>query len=332
MKLRIFGGSILVFLAVSVVGQVKRGPNHTVDSRLPLDSGTSQSASSQLKPSVPRIAITFDDLPAHGSLPPGTTRVEIATKILAALRDAGAPPTYGFANGLLIERQPEDSAVLGAWRGAGQPLGNHSWSHMDLNKHPLEEFEADVSKNEPLLTQWMKDGDWHWFRFPYLAEGETPEKKAGVRGFLKQHNYKIAAVTMSFGDYLWTEPYARCKAKGDSNAIAAMENTFLSAADESISYYRGLSHTLYGRDIPYVLLLHIGALDAEMLPQLLKLYQSRGFSFVTLAEAEADEFYRASVDLELPPAPDMLEQVMAERGLPLPARVSLGPLLDAMCR
>lgn len=279
-----------------------------------------------------RIAITFDDLPAQGSLPAGTTRIKIAFKILEVLHNAAVPPTYGFMNGLATERQPADFAVLEAWRAAAQPLGNHSWSHMNLNSHSLDEFQSDVIQNEALLAQLMKKEDWHWFRFPFLAEGDTPAKRAGVRSFLSQRGYKIATVTMSFNDYLWTEPYARCKEKIDAKAITAMEESFLSAADESITYDRGLSHTLYGRDIPYVLLLHIGGFDAEMLPRLLQLYRDRGFQFVTLAEAEVDEFYRNSVDPHLPPAPDMLEAAMAERGLSLPARVSLAPLLDALCR
>jgi hypothetical protein len=106
----------------------------------------------------------------------------------------------------------------------------------------------------------------------------------------------------------------------------------LAAADETVGYSRGLSQKLYGRDIPYVLLMHIGALDAEALPQLLQLYRSRGFQFVTLAEAESDPFYRESLDLRLPAAPDTLEENMAERGFPLPARAPLGALLDVVCR
>jgi peptidoglycan-N-acetylglucosamine deacetylase len=279
-----------------------------------------------------KIAITFDDLPAHGSLPPGTTRTEIAQKILTALRDAGMPPTFGFINGIGIEQHATDAAALEAWRAAAQPLGNHTWSHMDLNKHSLEEFETDASRNEVLLKQLMKDGDWRWFRFPFLSEGDTLEKRAGVRAFLKRGGYRIAGVTMSFSDYLWTEPYSRCSVKGDRKSIQALEDSYLSAADESIEYYRSISHTLYGRDIPYVLLLHVGALDAEMLPRLLKLYQSRGFTFVTLDEAEADEFYRNSMNLDLPPGIDTLEGAMAERGLSLPAHASFGPLLDVVCR
>jgi len=280
----------------------------------------------------PRIALTFDDLPAHGTLPPGTSRVQVAAKILDALRSAGLPPTYGFVNGKLLERQPADSAVLEAWRAAGQPLGNHAWSHMNLNQRSTEEFQSDIQQNEDLLGRLMKNEDWHWFRYPFLAEGDTPAKRAAIRTFLGQHGYKVATVTMTFGDYQWTEPYARCKEKNDAKAIAAMEESFLSAADESISYYRGLSQALYGRDIPYVLLLHIGALDAEIMPRLLQLYRDRGFRFVTLAEAETDEFYRSSVDPRLPPSPDMLESATTGRGQPLPARTAIGPLLDALCR
>src|SRR5215469_2986349 len=132
----------------------------------------------------PQLAITFDDLPAHGPLPPGETRMEIASKLLTALRDARVPEAYGFMNGLRLEEQPADAGVLQAWRAAGYLLANHSWSHLDLNQHAAEAFEADVIRNEPLLNQWMKDEDWHWFRFPFLSEGDTPSKSAGIRSFL----------------------------------------------------------------------------------------------------------------------------------------------------
>jgi len=282
--------------------------------------------------SSPRMAITFDDLPAHSALPPGETRLEVATKIIAALRDAHVPPTYGFANGLSVERQPGDIEVLHAWKAAGNPLGNHGWSHMNADQHSLAEFREEISQNEPLLSREMPDGDWRWFRFPFLAEGGTPEKKAGIRAFLREHGYRIAGVTMSFGDYMWNEPYARCKAKGDDKAIAMLRASYLKSAELSMSFARAMSHTLYNRDIPYVLLMHIGAFDAEVLPQLLDLYRAAGFEFVTLPEAESDWFYREDTDLTLPPGPDNLEGAMAERHLPLPEN-SLGVTgLENMCR
>ncbi len=280
----------------------------------------------------PKIAITFDDLPAHGPLPPGETRMEVISKIVAALRDAHVPPTYGFVNGLRLEEQPADAAVLQAWHSAGNPLGNHTWSHMNLNQHSLEDFEQDVVRNESVLASATKDEDWHWFRYPFLAEGDTAAKKAGFQAFLRARGYKVAAVTMSFGDYLWNEPYARCGAKGDEASITTLKNSYLAGADESIEQDRSKSHSLYQRDIPYVLLMHVGAFDAEMLPRLLRLYRARGFQFVTLPEAESDEFYRSATDLGLPPGTETLEDAMKARQLLLPPHTDFSAKLDSLCR
>jgi peptidoglycan/xylan/chitin deacetylase (PgdA/CDA1 family) len=277
------------------------------------------------------LAITFDDLPAHSALPPGETRLEVAQEIIAALKAAHAPPTYGFVNGVRIEQEPASEPVLTAWRAAGYLLGDHSWSHMNLSANTVEAFEADVLRNTPLLAQRMAGRDWRWFRYPFLAEGETSEKRTTIRTFLAARGYRVAAVTMSFGDYAWNEPYARCRATGDQAAIAELETRYLHAADESIDYYRGLSKTLLGRDIPYVLLMHIGAFDARMAPRLLALYRARGFKLTTLDEAERDPFYRSSIDLTLPVGPDNLEESMAARGLPLPPRRSDEAWLAALC-
>jgi len=281
---------------------------------------------------APQIAFTFDDLPAHSALPPGVTRMDVASKIIAALGNVQMPPVYGFVNGIRIQEQPADEGVLEAWRAAGNPLGNHGWSHLNLNQRSLEDAEADLTRNEPTLNKWMKEEDWHWFRYPFLAEGDTPSKRAAFRSFLQARGYKVAAVTMSFGDYMWNEPYARCEARQDAAAIASLENSYLHAADQSADYYRQLSQSLYGRDIPYVLLMHIGAFDAKMLPRLLSLYRSKGFEFVTLEQAERDEFYRHSTDLSSAATPDMLEGNMQERHLQLPPHPLPDVRFDALCR
>jgi peptidoglycan/xylan/chitin deacetylase (PgdA/CDA1 family) len=279
-----------------------------------------------------QLAITFDDLPAHGPLPPGATRLGVATKIIHALQDANVPPTYGFVNAAELERHPDEMAVLRAWRDAGNPLGNHTWSHMNLNQHTIEEFELEVEKNESVLEQLMDHSDWHWFRFPFLAEGETPYKHDAVRSFLVKRSYKVAAVTMSFADYAWNEPYARCQAKNNEKAVASLRETYLAAAEQNIIFYRSLSQSLFARDIPYVLLMHIGAFDAEMLPRLLDLYRSKGFVFISLPVAEKDEFYKVDTDAQSPSAPDSLEWLATERHVAMPQRTSYDQQLNAMCR
>jgi peptidoglycan/xylan/chitin deacetylase (PgdA/CDA1 family) len=279
-----------------------------------------------------QIAFTWDDLPAHSALPPGDTRVEIGRKIVAAMKDAHMPPVYGFVNGIFTEQEPLSTPMLKEWHDAGLPLGNHTWSHMNLNAHSLAEWEADTLKNEALLKSYMLTEDWHWLRYPNLAEGDTPQKREEARKFLAEHGYKIAAVTMSFGDYLYNGPYARCVAKKDAASIAQLEASYLAAADATIDYTRAMSKALYDRDIPYVLLMHVGALDARMLPRLLTLYRDKGFSFVSLQDAEKDPFYRNDLDISLPPVPDSLEEAMRARNLPLPTRPTPTIDLNALCQ
>ena len=280
----------------------------------------------------PKIAITFDDLPAHSDLPPGTTRVGVAKAIIAALKDAHTPPIYGFVNGEALEHDPDSAAVLPLWRAAGYPLANHTYTHLNLDERSALDWEADTLKNEAVLARLMGKADWHWLRFPYLAEGDTLAKHKAVRAFLSRHRYRIAAVTLSFDDYLWNEPYARCAAKGDKAAIAQLQTAWLAAAQSSLAYERSLSLQLYGRDIPYVLLMHIGAFDARMLPQLLELYRTDGVQLISLGAAMRDPFYRVDANPRLPPGPVSLEQATSARGISFPEQPAPALPFEMLCR
>lgn len=282
--------------------------------------------------SAQQIAFTWDDLPAHSALPQGETRVEIGHKLIDAMKAAHMPPVYGFVNGVQIEREPASEPMLKDWRDAGFLLGNHTWSHMNLNTNSLADWEADLLKNEPVLKQYAAGINWRWLRYPYLAEGDTPEKRTATRNFLAAQGYRIAAVTMSFGDYMWNEPYARCVAMNDKSAIVQLESSYLEAASTDADFRRAMAKALYGHDIPYVLLMHVGAFDARMLPRLLQLYRDKGFTFITLEEAENDPFYAGDIDPSLPQQPDTLEGAMNARGLPLPSRPKPAVDVNSLCR
>jgi len=281
-----------------------------------------------------KMALTFDDLPNHSALPPGVSRMDVTGRLLAAFHDARTGPVYGFINGVGEEREPDALGVLSLWRAAGHPLANHGWSHMDLNTNSLADWEADIVRNEPLLERHMAGQDWRWVRYPFLSEGETPEKHVAVRKMLKARGYRIASVTMSFGDYAWNEPYARCMAKGDAASVAVLEASFLKAAKDSLDHSRSLSAALHGRDIPYVLLMHAGAFDARMMPRLLAMYRENGVTFVGLEEVERDRFYAADFKTEATDVPTTLENAMKAKGLALPPKAPPwgGADLDRMCR
>ncbi|HXY25461.1 MAG TPA: polysaccharide deacetylase family protein [Candidatus Acidoferrum sp.] len=286
-------------------------------------------------PAGPReVALTFDDLPVHGPLPIGMTRLDIANSVIRALQAAHAPPSYGFVNAKGLQQEPGTEAVLQAWRAAQFPLGNHTFSHMDLNTNPAESFAQDLLADESILKELMGNEDWHWLRFPFLHEGDDPVKHHAVQVLLDEHGYRVAEVTLSFGDYAYSVPYARCVAKADQAGIEQLKQSYMEGAEKSLNDGRLLSEMLFGRDIKYVLLLHIGSIEAVMLPQLLDLLKQHGFTLVTLAEAESDPAYSMHPDLPDRWEGTFLEQSMRARHLAMPKDYFSDRLakLDEVCR
>ncbi len=264
-----------------------------------------------------KLAITFDDLPLNGTLPPGVTRAETTRDVLAILKKRHVPPVYGFINGKRLEGDADGAEALKLW-AAAEPFGNHTYSHMDLEKNTVEAYEHDIEENEPVLELLEAKDNWRWLRYPYLHEGDTVEKRRAVRAYLKAHNYRIAQVTLDWEDYLWNFAYARCAAMNDQKAISWLHSSYLDTASEFLDLGREQAKLIYGHDINYVLLMHLGAYSSTILPDALDLLKKKGFKLVTLEEAESDPIYDGDPDVGLHDAGTFLDQWMQVKQIKYP--------------
>jgi hypothetical protein len=79
-----------------------------------------------------------------------------------------------------------------------------------------------------------------------------------------------------------------------------------------------------------VLLMHVSAMSARMMPQVLRIYRDAGFQFVSLADAERDPAYRNYTDLSLPP-PATRAEAARQKGVRLPAPPDYSAKLNAIC-
>jgi len=282
----------------------------------------------------PSVALTFDDLPVHANLPPGMSRADVARSVLATLKAHHAPPTYGFVNAKGLDGGPDTAEVLRLWRASGNPLANHSFSHMDLNANSVEAFEKDVLADEAVLRAEMSGADWHFFRYPFLHEGDTLLKRRAVRSFLSDHGYKVAQVTLNFDDYAYNDPYARCVAASDATAVEDLKESYLRRAKESLAAGQEAAKRIFGRDIPHVMLLHIGAFETVMLPQLLDLLEQSGFRLSTLGQVETDPAYSVDPGEAALGGGPFLSQMMAAKHIPQPETTTPQELsrIGQLCR
>ena len=236
------------------------------------------------------VAITVDDLPLHGPSFPGLDRLALGTRFTEVFRAHRVPPVVGFVNGTRLEKDQALEGVLRQWVSSGNRLGNHTYSHPKLNDTALPDYLADLDRGQSTVDRFDPRAT-RLFRFPFLSTGDTVEKQQGVRAHLRAANVAIAEVTIDADDWAYNAPFARCAERGNTGALAEVRQAFVDAHVSELRRMRAAAQQLEGREIEHVLLLHLGAADADALDALLTAFEREGARFVTLETALADPFY-----------------------------------------
>lgn len=232
------------------------------------------------------VAITIDDLPR--GLDGGGKAIEtvrtMTARLLAPIREQKIPLT-GFVNEGRNELGPKGlREILDMWLDAGANLGNHTYSHADLNTMPLAEFEENVVRGEPAARAALaaRGKKLEFFRHPFGHTGPTPEIKRDFDAFLAVRGYRMAPFTFDNSDYMFAAARDRARARRE----------FVPYLESVIAFFEKRSVEVVGREFPQVLLLHANELNADLMPDILAMLRRRGYSFVTLDHALRDEAYR----------------------------------------
>jgi peptidoglycan/xylan/chitin deacetylase (PgdA/CDA1 family) len=240
-----------------------------------------------------QVAVTFDDLPAsQGEL---EDMQRITSALLASLKRNGVPVTAFVNEGKLNRRGEADKRInlLRAWLDAGEELGNHTFSHINLQRVPLADYEQDVVRGEPVTRRLMQERGMkvRYFRHPFLFTGTTPEYKEGLAKFLAARGYTVAPVTLDNGDYMFADVYFKAKKRGDTETAKRVADAYVPYMETIFDFFERLSAETFGREVRQVLLLHANEINADRFDELAAMMKRRGYTFVTLGEALKDPAY-----------------------------------------
>jgi peptidoglycan/xylan/chitin deacetylase (PgdA/CDA1 family) len=183
--------------------------------------------------------------------------------------------------------------ILEQWMQPGFDLGNHFFSHADVDSLSVEQAEREILHGEatirPLLETVSREP--RFLRFPYNHTGDTKEKHDALAAFLSAHGYQMAPCTIDTTDYEFNQTYALALARHDMQTAARVRADYIAYSAAEIDWYTKLDRQVFGRDVIHVMLLHDSPLNADTIEAVISLFVQRGFRFVTLAEALKDPAY-----------------------------------------
>ncbi len=235
------------------------------------------------------VALTFDDGPRI-AVTPLMTPAARNQALLDHLAKTGVPGALFVTlhNGA---DTPEGLSLLKAWGAAGHRIGNHTVTHPDLNAASvsLAAYQAELAACDKVIA--TVPGYRPWFRFTFLREGNTPEKRDGMRAFLKAKGWRNAYVTLDTSDWRLDEKLTEVLTRDPKADVAPIRAAYLAHVKQRAEAYRDLARRLLGREVPQVMLMHHNLLNALFLGDVIAQFRSMGWSFVDPDLAFQDPAY-----------------------------------------
>lgn len=243
------------------------------------------------------VAITVDDLPYAGGIlaAPAPTPEVVNDHLLAAFR-AHRIPVTGFVIQKRVESLGSNQGIkiLKRWISQGFDLGNHTYSHSDINDLSPEQIKHEIVRGESTIAPLIKGAGkkLEFFRFPFNHTGDTRVKHDVIAAFLSQRGYRLATCTIDTSDYLFNNAYVQMLAKNDNVAAEKLRLEYVAYTSVEIDYYAALNKQVLGHEPPEVMLLHDNRLNADVIEQVLALFEEKKYQFVPLDVAQSDAAYR----------------------------------------
>ena len=242
---------------------------------------------------VKRIAITFDDAPRDdGPFFSGAERTETLVAALQAADVSGA--MFFVATGRISETSQGLDRIK-AYAEAGHVLANHSHSHSWLWQSEAADYLADIDRASETLEPL--EGYQPFYRFPFLDEGRTAEKRDAVRVGLAERDLEHGYVTVDNYDWYMQALVKQAVDSGFSLDRATLGQAYVELLMQSVNFYDDIARGHLGRSPAHVLLLlHENDLAALFIDDLVIELRKQGWQIIPALEAYRDEIAQTLPD------------------------------------
>jgi len=256
----------------------------------------------------PQLAITMDD--PRLTLDTTLQWQDANSRILKAL-DSRSVKAALFVCGMRVD-ESDGSKLLSAWDRAGHMLCNHSYSHLNYGgPTSYADFAVDFLKDVKIIAPYQNKAAL--FRYPFLKEGDTADKRDRFRALLKESGYRVGHVTIDASDWYVNERMTDRLAKQPKASIQPYRDYLIAHLLDRASFYRQLAIDVLGRDIRHTLLIHYNSLNALVLSDVMAAFETAGWQWIDASLAYQDEVFH-SLPNTLPAGESLIWALAAETG------------------
>jgi peptidoglycan-N-acetylglucosamine deacetylase len=236
----------------------------------------------------PQLALTIDDPTL--TLSSVLKWQEANSRILKAISEKNVRAAL-FVCGMRVD-EADGARLLSAWDQAGHLICNHSYSHKFYNERTsYADFAVDFLKNEKVIAPYHNRTAL--FRYPFLKEGETVDKRDRFRALLKERGYRVGHVTIDASDWYVSQRFVDRLGKQPKAPFAPYRDFLAAHLLDRAAFYRQLALDVLGRDIRHTLLMHFNPLNAFVLPDVMNAFEAAGWQWIDASLAFEDPVFRS---------------------------------------
>jgi peptidoglycan/xylan/chitin deacetylase (PgdA/CDA1 family) len=250
-----------------------------------------QSATTKTSPAAsprPQLALTMDDPTL--SLGSVLRWQEANSRILKAISSKNMRAAL-FVCGMRVD-DADGAKLLSGWDDAGHLICNHSYSHKFYGEHTTyADFAVDFLKNEKIIAPYHNRTAL--FRYPFLKEGDTADKRDRFRALLKERGYRVGHVSIDASDWYVSQRFVDRLGKQPNATVAPYRDYLIAHLLDRAAFYRQLALDVLGRDIRHTLLVHFNPLNAFVLAEVMHAFETAGWQWIDASLAFEDPIYRS---------------------------------------
>lgn len=239
---------------------------------------------SQISAAKPkRIALSFDDAPrGQGPMYTGTQRTDA---LIRSLDKAATGPVAFFVTTQNLNLDDNFNRIE-RYAEAGHLIANHTHTHPWLHKSDAQTYIQGIDIAESLLKGL--DNRRPWFRFPYLDEGRTLEKRDTLRRALAKRELKNGYVTIDNYDWYLERKWLEATQNGQTVDLNALRHVYVDLLVGAVIFFDDLALKTLKRSPAHVLLLHENDLAALFIGDLVSELRKQGWEVISPDQAYQD--------------------------------------------